>query len=117
LGKEENRHGKELRACRRDDGARHIVEETVSPGSNHGLQSLTRLVAACGARAACDGFGFARNTATTFDVFLWLQVMNFDVSLLQSVPNGANYIDIFRFRLHNQVPRNNGSLYDDRLTR
>ena len=117
MGKEENRHWKELRACRRDDGARHIVEETVSPGSNHGLQSLTRLVAACGARAACDGFGFARNTATTFDVFLWLQVMNFDVSLLQSVPNGANYIDIFRFRLHNQVPRNNGSFYDDRLTR
>ena len=109
----------ELRAGRRDHGTRHIVEETVSPGSNHGLQSLTRLVAACSARAAwaaCDGFGFARNTATTFDVFFWLQVTNFDV-LLHSTPNGADYIDIFRFRLHNQVPRNNGSLYDGRLTR
>ncbi len=110
----------ELRACRRDHGTRRIVEETVSPGSNHGLQSLTRLVAACSARAAwaaCDGFGIARNTATAFDVFFWLQVTNFDVSLLQSVPNGADYIDIFRFRLHNQVPRNNSSLYNDRLTR
>ena len=49
--------------------------------------SLTRLVAACGTRAACaacDGFGIARNTATTFDVFLRLQVTNFDVSLLHS---------------------------------
>ena len=49
--------------------------------------SLTRLVAACGTRAACaacDGFGIARGTATTFDVFLWLQVTNFDVSLLHS---------------------------------
>ena len=106
----------ELRACRRDHGARHIVEEIVSPHSNHGLESLTRLVAACSARAACDGFGFARNTATTFDVFSWLQVMNFDV-LLHSTPNGTDYIDIFRFRLHNQLPRNNGSLYDGRLTR
>jgi len=31
-----------------------------------GIESLTLLVAAC---AACDGFGFARNTATAFDVF------------------------------------------------
>jgi hypothetical protein len=49
--------------------------------------SLTRLVAACGtcaACAACDGFGIARSTATTFGVFLWLQVKNFDVSLLHS---------------------------------
>src|SRR6266542_4308518 len=28
----------ELRACRRDHGTRRIVEETVSPGSNHGLE-------------------------------------------------------------------------------
>ena len=34
--------------------------------------------------ALCDGFGIARNTATTFDVFFWLQVTNFDVSLLHS---------------------------------
>jgi hypothetical protein len=96
----------ELRACRRDHGARHIVEETVSPGSNHGWQSLTRLVAACSARAACDGFGFARNTATTFDVFYWLQVPNFDV-LLNSAPSGPDYIDIVGLCLHAQLFRSN----------
>src|SRR5205814_4749830 len=52
--------------------------------------SLTLSVAACG---ACDWFGFARNTATTFDVFYWLQVTNFDVPL-NSAPNGLDYIDI-----------------------
>jgi len=30
-----------------------------------------------GACAACDGFAFARNTATTFDVFYWLQITYF----------------------------------------
>jgi len=37
--------------------------------------ALSLLVAACGARGAppaCGGFGFARNAATTFDVFYWL---------------------------------------------
>jgi hypothetical protein len=59
-------------------------------------------VAACAVFAACDGFGIARNTATTFDVFSWLQVTNFDVSLPQSVPSGPDYIDIviFVLRLH-----------------
>jgi hypothetical protein len=33
---------------------------------------LTLLVAACGLCAACDGFGFARNTTAAFDVFYWL---------------------------------------------
>ncbi len=33
---------------------------------------LTFLVAACGVCAACDGFGFARTTTATFDVFYWL---------------------------------------------
>ena len=71
--------------------------------------SLTRLVAACAAFAACDGFGIARNTATTFDVFSWLQVTNFDVSLPQSVPSGPDYIDIviFVLRLHGQLFRSN----------
>jgi len=49
--------------------------------------SLTRLVAASGTRAACaacDGFGIARSTAATFDLFLWLQVKNFAGSLLHS---------------------------------
>jgi len=65
--------------------------------------SLTLLVAACG---ACDGFGFARNTATTFDVFYWLQVTNFDV-LLNSAPNGPDYIDIWGLCLHAQLFRSN----------
>jgi hypothetical protein len=65
--------------------------------------SLTLLVVACGARAACDGVGFARNTATTFDVFYWLQVTNFNV-LLNSAPNGPDHIDIFRLCLHALSP-------------
>jgi hypothetical protein len=64
-----------------------------------GIESLTLLVAAYGACAACDGFGFPRNTATTFDVFYWLQVTNFDV-LLNSAPNGPDYINIWGLRLH-----------------
>jgi hypothetical protein len=59
---------------------------------------LALLVAACGAR---DRFGFARNTATTFDVFYWLQVTNFNV-LLNSAPNGPDYIDILGLCLHAQ---------------
>ena len=76
---------------------------------------LTDLVAACGARAACaacaacHGFGIARNTATTFDVFFWLQLTNFDVSLLQSTPNGPDHIDvdIFVWWLHDLLFRSN----------
>ena len=54
------------------------------------------------ARAARYWFGFACNAAATFDVFYWLQVTaNFDdAPLLQSSPNGVNYNDIARFRLH-----------------
>ncbi len=68
--------------------------------------SLTLLVAGCGACAACDGFGFARNTATTFDVFYWLQITNFDV-LLHSAPSGPDYIDILGLSLHAQLFRSN----------
>jgi hypothetical protein len=60
---------------------------------------------ACGARgasAACAGFGFAVNTATTFDVFYWLQVMNFDV-LFDSAPNGANHFDVQDFGIHTKI--------------
>jgi hypothetical protein len=63
--------------------------------------SLTLLVAAFGACAACDGFGFAHNTAATFDIFYGLQVTNFDV-LLNSAPNRPDYIDIWRLCLHAQ---------------
>jgi hypothetical protein len=47
----------------------------------------------------CAGFGIARNAATTFDVFFWLQVTNFDVSLLHSAPNGADHTHIVIFVL------------------
>ena len=66
--------------------------------------SLTVLVAAC---AAFDGVGIARNAATAFDVFFWLQVRNFDVSLFHSAPNGPDHIDIriFVLCLHDQLFR------------
>jgi hypothetical protein len=52
--------------------------------------------------APSDRFGIARDTDTTFDVFFWLQVTNFNVSLLHSAPNGADHthIVIFVLRLH-----------------
>jgi hypothetical protein len=49
--------------------------------------------------ATCDGLGIARNTATTFDVFFWLQVTNFNVSLLHSAPNGPDHTHIVIFVL------------------
>jgi hypothetical protein len=57
---------------------------------------------ACGVRgasAACDGFGFARKTASPFDVFYWLQVTYFDV-LFDSAPKGANHFDVWDFGIH-----------------
>jgi hypothetical protein len=65
----------------------------------------TLLVATSGARAACGGFRFARNTATTFDVFYWLQVTNFDVSLFDPTPSGPDYIDVWGLCLHAQLFR------------
>src|SRR5262249_17164511 len=47
--------------------------------------------------------GFARNTASTFDVFYRLQVTNFDVPLLQSAPNRPDYIDTLALWLHGQL--------------
>ena len=68
---------------------------------------LTVLVAARTARgtcAACGGCGFARNAAApAFDVFFWLQVTNFDVSLLHSAPNRADYSHIRRSVFHCQL--------------
>jgi hypothetical protein len=62
-------------------------------------------VATRGARAACGGFGFARNTAATFEVFSWLQVTNYGVPyvLFDSAPNGSNYIDVWDLCLHAQT--------------
>jgi len=50
------------------------------------------------------GFTWSRN-ATTFDVFYWLQVTNFDVRLLNSAPNGPDNIDIVGLCLHAQMLR------------
>ena len=61
-------------------------------------------MATSGARAAWGGFRFARNTATTFGVFYWLQVTKLDV-LLNSAPSGPDYIDILVLCLHAQLFR------------
>jgi hypothetical protein len=53
--------------------------------------------------AACVGFGFARNTAPAFYVIDWLQIPNSQVTnfgLVNSAPNRADYIDIWRSVLH-----------------
>jgi hypothetical protein len=62
------------------------------------------LVATSGARAAC-GFGFARTTATTFDVFYWPQVTSYGLPyvLFDSAPSGSNYIDVWDWCLHAQT--------------
>ena len=63
---------------------------------------------ACGASAACGGFGRARNTAATFDAFYWLQVTNYGLLyvLFDSAPSGSNYIDVWDLCLHAQTPPN-----------
>ena len=77
-------------------------------------------MAAYRACAACDRFGFVRNTAATaFDVFYWLKITNAQVTnfaLLNSAPNRADYIDIWRSLLHCQLFRTNVSLQEVRLT-
>ena len=67
--------------------------------------SLSFLVAARGASAACGGFGFALKTAATFDVFYWLQVTNYGVLYVffDSAPSGSNYIDVWDLCLHAQT--------------
>jgi hypothetical protein len=60
---------------------------------------LTRTSVSRRAWAACDGFRRAR-TATTFHVFYRLQVTN--LSLLNSAPNGLNYMDVRRLFLHDR---------------
>jgi len=55
--------------------------------------------------AARGGFGPARNTAATFDVFYWLQVTNYGVLYVpfDSAPSGSNYIDVWDSCLHTQT--------------
>jgi hypothetical protein len=64
-----------------------------------------KLLAARGAGASCGGFGFARNTAASFDVFYWRQVANYGVLyvLFDSAPSGSNYIDVWDLCLHVQM--------------
>jgi hypothetical protein len=79
----------------------HVAGFIENANRTTGCDSLTLLVAAYDACATCEGFGFARNTATTLDVFYWLQVTNFDVLvLLNSAPNGPDYIDIWGLCLY-----------------
>ena len=58
-----------------------------------------------GASAAFGGFGFALNTAATFDVFYWLQVTNYGVLyvLFDSPPSGSNPVDVWDLCLHVQM--------------
>jgi hypothetical protein len=51
------------------------------------------------------GFGFARNTPATFDVFYWPQVTNYGVLyvLFDSAPGGSNDIDVWNLSLHLQM--------------
>jgi hypothetical protein len=73
--------------------------------------TLFLLVVASSARRAlaCGGFGFARNTAATFDVFYWLQVTNYGVLyvLFDSAPSGSNHIDVWDLFLHVQMASRN----------
>jgi hypothetical protein len=87
---------------RLDKVARCIINANHSPTFKPPGLCLTGLVPAVVARTACapcDGFGIARDTATTFDVFFWLQVTNFDVSLLHSAPHGPDHTHIVIFVL------------------
>ena len=55
--------------------------------------------------AACGRFGFALNTAATFDVFYGVQVTNYGVLyvLFESTPNRLDYMDIWVLSLHVQT--------------
>src|SRR6266853_4622917 len=74
-------------------------------GAQAACDSLSFLVAAGGASAAFGGFGFALNTAATFDVFYWLQVTNYGVLyvLFDSPPSGSNPVDVWDLCLHVQM--------------
>ena len=50
-----------------------------------------------GGGAACGWFGFALNTAATFDVFCRLQVTNYGLFniLFESTPNGSDHVNVW----------------------
>jgi hypothetical protein len=82
-------------------GLRKVSAITTATDANF----LTTAPVSRSARAAYGGFRRARTTATTFHIFYRLQVPNF--SLLQSPPNGVNYIDIRDLILHCHFFRSN----------
>jgi hypothetical protein len=65
-------------------------------------------MATCGAPGTLTGggFGFARNTPATFDVFYWPQVTNYGVLyvLFDSAPGGSNHIDVWDLSFHLKWP-------------
>ena len=63
------------------------------------------LVATRGAGAACGWFGFALNTAATFDVFYRFQVTNYGLLyiLFDSAPGGSDCVDVWDLCLHAQT--------------
>jgi hypothetical protein len=71
--------------------------------------SLSLLVVARGASAACGWFGFPLYTAATFDVFYRLQVTNYGVLniLLESTPNRLDYMDVWVLSIHVQTALHN----------
>jgi hypothetical protein len=63
-----------------------------------------------GIAVACGGFGFALNTAATFNVFRRLEVTNygfFDI-LFESAPKRSNLVGVWVFCTHvsNRLPPN-----------
>jgi hypothetical protein len=66
----------------------------VSLGKNNDCEDAS--VTTRGAGAASGRFGFALNTAATFDVFYRLQVTNYGLFniLFESTPNGSDHVNV-----------------------
>jgi len=89
----------------RNQIGRVVIRITISPAER--WSDFIGLVTICGAPGtlASGGFGFARYTPATFDVFYWLQVTNYGVLyfLFDSAPSGSNDIDVWDLSLHLQM--------------
>jgi hypothetical protein len=72
---------------------------------NSGFSWFPFLVAARSAGAAVGWFGYALNTAATFDVFLRLQITNDGLSyfLFESAPGGSKHIEAGLLLIHAQT--------------
>jgi hypothetical protein len=93
-----------FRQCARDLGRKHFITERCRVKR---WSDFIGLLTSCGAPGtlASGGFGFARYTPATFDVFYWPQVTNYGVLyvLFDSAPSGSNYIDVWDLSLHLQM--------------